>query len=149
MAFKLVKGSCNSATRKHTVFARFGSSNWHCLVFWHSACRLRVSSQILGKSGSVEYWWWFGPEVLVTEDDHAGGKVSANSDHKENAESWILFFFPPGNCWKSNDFGPPGKCVKSDIVFCLLGQFRKSNNVFLSSRKMLKFKNLFGFQEDV
>ena len=46
-------------------------------------------------SGILKLWWWFGPEVLVTDDDHAGGKVSANSDHKENAESQILFFCLP------------------------------------------------------
>ena len=55
--FKLVKGSYNSATRKKKVFARFGSSNWHCLVSRHSACRLRVSSQILRAFDSAEHFF--------------------------------------------------------------------------------------------
>ena len=164
-----MKGSCNSATRKHTVFARFGSSNWHCLVFWHSACRLRVSSQILGKSGSVEYWWWFGPEVLVTEDDHAGGKVSANSDHKENAESWILFFFVLQEIAESQMILVHQEKAESQILFFVFwdnsenqimffdlqenaeiqkfvwlpGRYLKSNFLFLFSGTMPKVKYCF------
>ena len=94
--------------------------------------------------------WWFGPEVLVTDDDHAGGKVSANSDHKENAESQILFFVlqeiaesqifyvHPEND-ESQIFFVNQENAEGQILLFVLQEYAEIQ-LLLASRKMLKVK---------